>query len=307
MTAAAEAAPEPLSNEPTIVTENALAALTRSEIATQIDIAKRYPRSLAKFRKEAMQMACLDEETAESCYYVLKRKKREGGEALIEGPSIRCAEIAAAAWGNLRWGARTISDDGKVITAQGYCHDLETNVARVTEIKRRITDRNGRRYSDDMIAVTANAACAIAGRNALVGVIPRAYVDQVWRASKQVVAGATQSLAQARENAVLYFERLGISREQILAALERPGIEDVTREDVATLRGIKTAIRDGQSTLEEAFPPIVAAGAEAKVGGAAAGGDESKAAALARELKGKPAAEAAPADTAREPGSDDNR
>lgn len=53
------------------------------------------------------------------------------------------------------------------MTAQGVFHDLERNVAITYEVRRRIVDKNGRRYKPDMIGVTANAACSIALRNAI--------------------------------------------------------------------------------------------------------------------------------------------
>ena len=141
--------------------ESSMASLIASaEIDQQIATAHKYPRSLALFRKEALAMVTLTEVVAQECIYALPRDGK-----VIQGPSARFAEIMLHAWGNARAGARTVHEDDTFITAQGVCHDLQRNVAITFEVRRRITDKKGRRYSADMIGVTANAASSIALRS----------------------------------------------------------------------------------------------------------------------------------------------
>ena len=71
--------------------ETALYLLTKAEIDTQISTAKAYPRSLTKFRDNALSMATFSEDIAAACTYALPR-----GGSKLEGPSIRLAEIVAA-------------------------------------------------------------------------------------------------------------------------------------------------------------------------------------------------------------------
>src|SRR4051794_13584258 len=78
-------------------------AITRGEIDMQIRTARAYPRNITTFKREALALACLDEETASSMFYVVPR-----GGKMIEGPSIRMAEIVGSAFGNLRYGARIV-------------------------------------------------------------------------------------------------------------------------------------------------------------------------------------------------------
>src|SRR5688500_14733606 len=82
---------------------DALAALNRSEIDMQISTAKKYPRSVTRFKRDVESLACLDEETAATMFYSLPR----GGKNII-GPSVRFAEVVASSWGNIRSGARVI-------------------------------------------------------------------------------------------------------------------------------------------------------------------------------------------------------
>ena len=231
-----------------------LEALTRGEIDQQIATAHKYPRSIKRFLEETRSMALIDEETAESCFYKIPR----GGKN-IEGPSIRLMEIAASAWGNIRYGSRTIGEDSEFVTSQGVAHDLERNVAVSIEVKRRITGKNGRRYDADMIGVTANAGGSIARRNALLGIIPRAYINNIFEEAKRVAVGTQQTLADKRANAIAYFGKMGVTPERVYARLtteEEPvrGIEDVTLAHLELLIGLKTAIKENEITLDTAFP-----------------------------------------------------
>jgi hypothetical protein len=235
--------------EAEILHPTAVGAITRAEIDVQVATARAYPRSLKRFRDRAIEMATIDEETAESCFYTLMREGKT-----IEGPGIRLAEIVAAAYGNIRAGCRVIDIDEKFITAQGFVHDLESNVAYFTEVKRRITNRAGRRYSDDMIVTTANAACSIALRNAIFKGVPKSLVDPVYREAKRVAVGDASTLEQRRGRALEHFNRLGISTERILALLGRMGIEEIDLADLEKLTGLRTAVRDGEISIEEAFP-----------------------------------------------------
>ena len=51
-----------------------LAAINKSEIDTQISTAKQYPRNLARVLNNIETLATMDEETAASCFYVLRRQ-----------------------------------------------------------------------------------------------------------------------------------------------------------------------------------------------------------------------------------------
>lgn len=225
-----------------------VAVLNKSEIDQQIATAHRYPRSIKRFRDESLQMVTLNERIAESCIYALPR----GGKT-IEGPSARFAEVVASAWGNCRAGARTISDQGDFVTAQGVFHDLERNVAITYEVQRRITDAKGKRYNADMIGVTANAACSVALRNAILKGIPKAFWDDMYQAARQVVMGDVKTLANRRADAIKAFQGFGVSLDQICSKLEVAGVEDISLEHLVTLRGLLTAIKEGDTTPEQAF------------------------------------------------------
>lgn len=236
-------------------------ALARAEIDQQITTARAMPRSIKRAVDNILTLSTLDEESAEECIYALPR----GGKP-IKGPSIRLAEITASQWGNCRVGARVVHVDRfeKFVEAEGVFHDLETNTATTARVRRRISDKNGRIYNDDMIVVTGNAACAIAKRNAILGGIPKAVWRRAYNAVESVVAGDVKTLAVRRDAAMKAFAKFGVKPEQLFTALDVAGLDDIGIEHITTLMGMHSALKSGEATVEEMFPKQVVPGDQPK-------------------------------------------
>lgn len=241
-------------NEITVMTDNtantSLMLITKAEIDVQISTAKAFPRVLSDFITRAKGMATITEDVAASCNYSIPRSGKT-----IEGPSVRLAEIVCATYGNIRAGARVIDNDGKVITAQGICHDLETNYCSTIEVKRKITDRNGKTLSEDMQVVIGNAACAIAYRNAVFKVVPSALIEPVYEEALKVAKGNAQTLSNRRNKAIEYFVGLGVKQENIFAVLEVKKVEDIDLDKLQVLNGMRTAYKNEGVSLKELFEP----------------------------------------------------
>jgi hypothetical protein len=236
-----------------IVQNDAIASIERAQVDVQISTARKYPRTLSKVKERMLSFATLDEETASSCFYTLPAR-RGGDDKPIQGPSVRMAEIALASYQHVKAGSRIISDDGKFLTAQAVVHDLENNVAVSIEVRRRVTSKSGARYSDDMIAVTGNAACSIALRNAVFRVVPRALITPVYEAAKRVAVGDVKSLTSKRAQIIGRLKQMGAKDAAILAAVGADKIEDIDLARLEVLIGLGTSIKDGEVSLEEAFP-----------------------------------------------------
>lgn len=230
-----------------------LQAINRSEVDMQIATAKQYPRDLTEVLNKIATYATMDKETAEDCFYVLRRKGKDGQDTVIEGLSVRMAEIIAGAWGNLRVATHIIGNDGRMITAQAVCHDLETNVAVSKEVKRRITNKYGQTFSEDMQVVTGNAAAAIAFRNAVLAVIPKAVTKRVINEVKEVALGQSIDLETSRQNIMTYFEKIGVTQEQLFFYLGIKDITEIDKEKVFELRSTANAIKEGTTTVNETF------------------------------------------------------
>ena len=222
-----------------------------ASLDVQIVTAKRFPRSIGDFKAKAKSMVVIDKETAEQCTYAIPRAGK-----MITGPSVRLAEICASAWGNLRAGAEVVGEDGKYVHAKAFAWDLETNVAIQRTIRRKVTRSDGSRYSDDMIAVTANAASSIAKREAIFDVVPRVYVREIQKEAHRLIAGDVKALPERRKQMVKYFMDMGIKEERIFSVVGRKRIEDINLDDIVTLHGIATAIKDGDISAKEAFPAV---------------------------------------------------
>ena len=231
----------------------ALEALNRSEVDVQIATAKQYPRNVAECVKRIVALSTLDDQTAEECFYSLRRKGRDGSTSVIEGPSIRLAEIVATSWSNLRVQSQIIGNDGKNLTARGICHDLETNVAISMEVRRSICDKHGRPYSEDMQIVTGNAAAAIALRNAIFKVVPKAVISSALTAIKDRAKGNADDLDIKKQNMVAYFAKLGVTKEMICHYLEIDTLDKVDMDMVVELRGVKNSIKEGVANVRDLF------------------------------------------------------
>lgn len=232
----------------TISAGTAIEAYTKGEIDIQIATAKRYPRSISEFQKRVLNLAQLDKETAEECMYALPRDGK-----VIEGPNVRFAEIVASSYQNLRVGTRIIGIEERHVICQGVAFDLENNYAASVEVRRRITDRHGRRYSDDMIVTTANAGSAIAMRNAVFKVVPRALTKSIMDDIQKLAMGEERSLTESRKAMFAYWESQKIDKAKVLALLGRKDEADVTLADIDLLRKLKVAIDEETTTIEEAF------------------------------------------------------
>ncbi len=223
-------------------------AVVSGDVMQQISTAKRYPRSVTKFMQAMTELVTINKEVAAQCLYALPR----GGKT-IEGPSIRFAEIAIAMWGNCRTGARIVGTTDRFVIAEGFFWDLQSNSAIAVQAQRRITDKKGEVFNDDMIGVTGNAAASIALRNAALRGVPKAFWWELYLKAKACTIGDLKTLAERRKNAVEAFKPFGVTETQICQTLGLAGVRDIGIEHLATLAGFLTAIQQEDRDPEEIF------------------------------------------------------
>jgi len=237
-----------------VVGNDALLAIERAQIDTQIATAKRYPRNIANVKTAMLTIATLDEETASSCFYTLPR----GGKT-VQGPSVRMAEIALSCYGNVKAGTRILSvhtGDNPHAVVQAVVHDLEKNVAYSVEKRRRIVGKKskGGVPDEDDINLAVNAGSAIAFRDAVFKVVPGALTKSVTDAAMKVAVGDVKSLAKKRDQVLGRLKQMGATEARILSALGLAKVEEIDADKLGELIGIGTALKDGSITIEEAFP-----------------------------------------------------
>lgn len=239
-------------------TTNVLDVQEQASIDMQIATAKQYPRSIAKFKEQAVAIATLDEDTAESCIYrrPVGKDSATGKQNYAEGMSVRTAEIVGSCYGNLRVGARIVEQTERYVKAQGVAHDLETNFYATSEVIESTVNKWGKPYDERMRVVVAKAALAKARRDATFQVVPRALAKPIEKAVRSLLYGDSKSISKRREVAGLWIKKLGIDEKRVFDALEVGGIEDITEKHLETLTGLRTAIKEGDTTIDEAFPEV---------------------------------------------------
>jgi len=234
----------------------ALQAITTAEINQQVATARAYPRSIAKFIKTATDMVQASQDIAKKCFYALERTNADGTKKLITGPSVRFTEIITAAYEHITVASRTVAIEEKYVVAQGLAYDAERNVRAVVEVRRRITDRNGRRFGDDMINLTCNAAASIAGRNAVAKIIPMALCAPILEAARLTSRGEMKDLAQRREKCVAAFLQFKLTEKQLCAYLGVKGMADVGLDELEVLVGLFNRLEDSDLTPNDVLLEI---------------------------------------------------
>lgn len=227
-----------------------LATLQRVEIDQQVATAKAYPRNVMNIKRELTALVTMDEDTADDCIYALPR----GGKH-IKGPSARFADALISFWGNARSGAFIVQvdKDDKFVEAIGSFQDVERNVIRQRRVRRPIVDRHGRLYNMDMINMTGNAACVIAERNAILNGIPKSLWGPAYEKAFALVAGTTKSLGEKIDRAKKAFQLMNIDFALVLEKIERADESKVLPDDIVTIRGMLTALKTGEETVEGMF------------------------------------------------------
>jgi hypothetical protein len=242
---------------PEVVQPSALEAISNAEINQSIATARRFPRNLPAVKLAMMSFATLDQETAESCFYTLPR----GGKN-IQGPSVRLAEIAISCYGNLRVASRIIdtvaTGDNPHVTIQAVAMDLERNVSISIEKRRRIVGKKkaGGAIDEDDINLASNAGSAIALRDAVFKVVPLALIKPVFDAARKVAIGDERTLKDRRSKALATFAKMGVPKERVLHKMEKTSVEDIGLAELETLIGLFNAIKEGEVTIDDAFPGI---------------------------------------------------
>ena len=231
-------------------------AQERAAIDTQVATAKQYPRDLKHVRDNSIAIVCMDKETAESCRYA----KPTGGKN-VTGPSVHLARIVCQQYGNIRVQQRIKNIDASSIVAEAVAFDMETNYAVSVEARRSIIGKNGQRYVESVIETNAMAILAIAERNAILKVIPKAIIDTVYNEAFKFANGDLSDKAKliiARDKALDFFKtEYGVSEKQVVSLLGLKTKDAIKPEHIADLRGYMQSLKDKEVSPEDLFKPEI--------------------------------------------------
>ena len=229
-------------------------AVERANVDSQVATAKQYPRDISRSLNNSIAMATMDYATAQSCGYALPR----GGKP-ITGPSVHLAKLLVSNGGNMRAEAKVVKITEKQVISRGTCWDLENNVATAFEVSRSIVGKGGKRFSDDMITVTGNAANSIAYRNAVFSVIPKAITDKVYQAAQHFITGDLsdeEKLVARRKKCIDFFkDEYGINEQEVIMLCGKQTVNQIKADQIALLLGITQSLKDGDTTVDELMKP----------------------------------------------------
>lgn len=234
----------------------ALATRQAQEVQAMVIMAKRFPRDWVEVENKLI-LSCKRPKLAEIAIYEYPR-----GGTKVTGPSIRLAEAAAQAMGNIDFGWTEIQrlEDESICTA--YAWDIENNIRRTTTFSvphYRDTRQGKKRLIDDrdIYEMCANQASRRM-RGCILQVVPGDLVDlAISECEKTLQANLGTVQEQAAKWAKLFEKEYNIKRESIMKYLgSRP--ETWTQNDIFRLRKLYNALQDNMTTVEEAFPEMAA-------------------------------------------------
>ena len=234
----------------------ALATRQAQEVQAAVVMAKRFPRDIVEVERKLIQ-SCKRPKLAEIAVYEYPR-----GGTKVTGPSIRLAEAAAQAMGNIDFGWTEIQrlEDESVCTA--YAWDIENNIRRTTTFSvphYRDTKQGKKRLSDDrdIYEMCANQASRRM-RGCILQVVPGDLVDlAISECEKTLQANLGTIQEQAAKWGKVFEKEYGVKPESIMRYLgSRP--ETWTQNDIFRLRKLYNALQDNMTTVEEAFPEMAA-------------------------------------------------
>ena len=237
-----------------VETNTSLEQIERAQYDVAVATAHKYPRNIERFIKEAVAVVKLDQETAEACIFRRPVGKKDGREEYAEGLSVRMAEIVAAFYGNIVYGSMIIEQTDRFVKARGQARDIQRNVTSSCEVVESTVTKNGQPFSERMRIVVAKSALSKARRDALFQVVPRALCKPIESAARQVITGSQKPLSERRAAVVSWIAKTSIAPARVWSALGITNETGLNDDELLTLQGIRTAIKDGEMTIDEAFP-----------------------------------------------------
>lgn len=229
-----------------------------AEVQASVFVAQQNPRNKS-FAIAEMQEACGMKTVAERAFFKFPR----AGQT-VSGASIHLARELARCWGNIHFGVVELRrDDVKGESEmQAFAWDLETNARTATTfiVPHKRDTKKGVVQLEDMRDIYENNANNGARRlrEAIFTVLPGWFVEdaqQICRETLDNDGGSKVPLSKRIADCIAGFDRLGVTRAQIEAKLERPSSE-WTERDIAELGVSFRSIKAGELSRDDEFPPV---------------------------------------------------
>lgn len=246
----------------------ALVAQAKASVEARCIMARQFPRDIMVTRDRLLN-DCQRPAFAEAAIY-----HKPVGKG-IEGPSIRLAEAAARALGNIHSESIVIYDDNYKRMVKITAVDLETNVTfdgtvvvektvERRELKKGQTAVNQRvnSYGDPVFVVLAtdddvlnkvNAVVSKTLRTLLLRLVPGDLLDEALQQCRATMANKdSQDPAAAKKKMCDAFNTLGVSAQQLSTYLGHP-ISDTSVDELSEMRALYATIHEGETSWQAAL------------------------------------------------------
>jgi hypothetical protein len=230
-------------------------SVIRAEMNLQCSMARERPRSMRDLESRAIALATMDEQMAASCLSSLPNGRKGGRMRYAPAIGVAMAEIIGASYGNLRVDSMVVEETPGRVRARGFALDMEGNFGASSEVTEITGARGGTRWEEGPQSEMARVATAKARREAIFLVAPKTACKAVEAACVRMAFGNPEAHARSLASLAEWMSRLGIREERIWRALGIASERRLNVEQAGTLMGLRTAIADGDATLDEAFPP----------------------------------------------------
>jgi hypothetical protein len=221
-----------------------------AEIQAALTVAAARPRD-EKACVERIEVSCQRVGLAEKSEYSYSR----GGQE-ITGPTIDLLTVIANCWGNIQFGFRELSQRNGESEVEAFAWDLETNAQRkvtFTIPHKRHTRSGSTNLTDprDIYELVANNAQRRV-RACLEAIIPPDVVEDAVNQCRATLKESAEVTPDSVAKLVAAFEKLGVSKAQIEARLQRR-IDTMQPAQLVSMRRIYKSISDGMSTSADWF------------------------------------------------------
>jgi hypothetical protein len=253
-----------------------LAAREKALVEARYVVALRMPRDI-----DVVRLA-LEKECKRPSFAKAARYHKPIGKG-IEGPSIRFAEAAIQAMGNVTVDTPTITEDAEKRVMRVTVTDIERNASYSQDVVvRKAVERRKTRdgdavirsrtnssgqtvylieATDDEILNQQNALISKAIRTLGLRLVPGWLIDECMALVKRTLADEdAKDPDLARRKLFDAFDSVGVSPEQVKEWLGTDG-QKLTPKERETLLGIYNALRDGEITWREVMDARASSGA----------------------------------------------
>lgn len=221
-----------------------------STIKAAVVMAKQDRRVEAQCYADIIE-TCKRPSLAETAMYAFPR-----GGKLVEGPSIRLAEIMARHWGNMRVGITITNQTDDKTDARAYAYDLQTNYMvdqDFTVPHKRTTKKGVTRLTDERdIRELVQSIGSRYLRGCILRLIPADIVEDAVNRVKQTLLNSEVPLSDQIKKMVLAFDELGINVALIEKRLGH-NIDATVPQEIVSLKSVYRSIKDGMAKREDFF------------------------------------------------------